>query len=128
MMEPRHDRTAPRSWWSLFFAVGGYFVILAGLALFGFTIWSSVDYRKATMFDRDGVGADAEIVSKRTVESDDDTDYDIVFAYQAGERLVKVERSVSSGFYYDWSVGSDAPIRYMPNRTTRMEYYIGGSR
>lgn len=126
---PKHDRTAPRSWFSLFRAKGGIFAIIAAVICIGVTIGSVFQYRAAAEYARVGIEAQAEIIDRRVrSDSDGDDDYYLTFRFTAFTEdhvTITRERKVSRSRYNGAPVGSFETIRYLPRDPNRFETYVG---
>lgn len=124
-IKPRHTLTHPVSWMDLFWATKGWLAMIAGVALLIFTLVSVNKYRLAHEFATTGVWTTAEITKMRTRRSDDDTDYLVTFAYQAGTRQLSRERDTGGSYYRRHDVGDQVDVKYLPQRPTKFEYKDG---
>ncbi len=130
-IKPRHDRTAPRGWFSLFWAAGGLIAMIGGVFLLGATYFSVSNYAKAARFDANGVAATATATERRIrrdPDPEDSDDYYVTFAYDAAGEPVVIERKVTRSFYHSADQGTQHSIRYLPQSPRVMEYYVGEMR
>ncbi len=126
---PKHGLTEPRSWIALFWRLKGWIVAIGFAVLIGLTIASVNSYRKAGVFDRDGVSVTAEAVSRRIEygsHDDEGDEYFVTFSFAAnGGAVYRVEREVSRRFYNRSNFGTRHVIRYLGHDPMRVEYYVG---
>ncbi len=125
---PKHHRTGPRSWMSLFWANGGVISAVAAVVSVGLTIASVLVYQSAARFDRVGVVTEAEVIARRVDTRGDDDDYYITFQFNADARTVTREREVSRRYHRDVTPGDAVDIRYLPHDPREFEAYIGEKR
>lgn len=110
----RHDRDAPRSWFSLFVRLGGWVCLGAAAALLVATFASAISLRVAERLDAEAGYAQAVITGKSVLGSwGEPESWRVSFTYktESGGRTAEVE--VPEAFYNEVSVGSEYPVRYL---------------
>lgn len=126
---PKHDRTEPRGWFSLFTAKGGWISWIAAAICLAVTVGSVLQYRAATAYDRTGVEAQAEAIDRRIVyDSEGSDDHYVTYRFAAGDRVITRERKVSRAQYNRANPGAAQTIRYLPDRPDKFETYVGQAR
>ncbi len=125
---PKHNRTAPRSWMSLFWANRGAFSVIAALVSVVVTLISIFAYQSAAQFERIGVVAEAQVIARRVDRSGDDDDYYITFRFDADQQTVTRESEVSRSYHRRVAPGETVDIRYLPHDPHEFETYVGEKR
>ena len=124
----KHGLTGPQGWFSIFWAMKGWLVLILAVVCLIATGVSYSYYRSALKFERSGMVMDAVIGAKRISGGEDNTYY-VTFRYQPeGSSVRTKERKVSRSFYNDAQVGETRPIRYLPETAGEFEYYVGQKR
>ncbi|MEL6169258.1 MAG: DUF3592 domain-containing protein [Pseudomonadota bacterium] len=127
----KHDRDQPRSWFSLFWHLGGWIAVLAAFAVvwsFGYTFSSE---QSAARFAAEGRTTFAEVMDHRVrVSRDGDGNerrtYFVTFAYSTRDGTAyEVEKRVRQSHYHDLPIGARHEIRYLSTRPERIEAYVG---
>lgn len=122
----KHDRHEPRSWWSLFFRLGGLVALYLGGALLILTLFSAGTLYVADRLDRQGMLARAVVSAKRQETEGGAAHYYVTFTYKVkGESGRSVEAPVSAAQYYSAIIGQEWPIRYLPGDPGRIDTDIG---
>ncbi|MDJ0630942.1 MAG: hypothetical protein QNJ44_21975 [Rhodobacter sp.] len=127
----KHARFRPRSWFSLFFRLGGWLSLICGLALLAVTYFSAGALYLADRLDRAGDLAYAVVADRRAAATGDEgeTTRYVTFTFKArgaGGQTVEVE--VPAEYFDAVSVGDELPIRYLSNDPAQIEYDVGGYR
>ena len=126
----KHDRTRPRSWFSLFIRMGGWSCFIFGLFLFIFSMISAGQLMIADQLDREGRFTTAVVMDKLisvTTDSDGDeeTEYLVTFRYKAQGGGREIQRDTDSDFFHQVSLDDEVPVRYLDDDPTVIEYNIG---
>lgn len=128
-VEPKHDLTEPRSWFSLFRAHGGTLAIIAAVVCVGITVGSVAQYRAAGEYDRVGVEALAKIVERRIEpDTEDGDDHYLSYSFTVDDTAVRRERKVSYRQFLAAPQGSFQTVRYLPLTPAKFETYVGEAR
>jgi len=124
----RYRRRTPRSRAGLFLATGGWFVLLLAAVAVAVGMLSREKLELARRMETEAVQSTALLTSHRVVRNKSRTYYvTFVFRTAHGE-LYQIEHRVSKGYYQTREVGSQQPIRYLPDAPSRLEATFGETR
>lgn len=133
---PGLPHPAPRRWFSLFWALGGWVCVILAIFTLAMTVAGNFAQNDARAFDEEGREVSARIVDKRIdrrVQRTSDgtrtvTNYYVSFAFRAGDREMRVEKKVTKSLYNKAAPGQQQQIRYLQSDPSTIEAYIGASR
>lgn len=127
----KHDRSRPRSFFSLFVRLGGWASLIFGALLVFLTLISATQLWFADRLDVHGTFAKAVILEKRiqvTVDEDGDesTSYFATFRFKDSQiGGLDQERNVGRDYYGAVSEGDEVTVRYLRFEPSTFEYEIG---
>lgn len=126
---PKHDRSEPRGWFSIFIANGGWFALIAAVILLALTLFSVVNYATARSFAAYGTPIQAE-VTRKWIDTDTDggDDYMLRFEYRVDGVTYGGNKDVGRSLHDRVEIGDLREVWYLPRTPKRFEYYQGESR
>ena len=130
-VKPKHNRRKARTWWSLFWRMGGYGVVICAVLWLALTIPGHFSETMAERFARDGLVTMGQVVDRRhEISTDSDGDethsFYLTLRYNAGGMgVLQREVSVNSGLYAASPMGADVELRYLPGVVEAIEVPVG---
>ena len=130
-VKPKHNRHKPRSWFSLFWRMGGYGVLICAALWLILTIPAHFSETLAARFERSGVVTFGEVVDRRhEVSTDSDGDeshsYYLTLRFDAASAgVIQREVSVGSGVYAASPMGEAVELRFLPDDPDAIEVPVG---
>ncbi|MEO0991790.1 MAG: DUF3592 domain-containing protein, partial [Pseudomonadota bacterium] len=120
--DPRHGRTRPRRWLSLFVALAFWRLVpLGGLSFLAF-VGLSLDMAQTKRFAEEGVQVTAVVVQKQS-----DRQRRVLLRFDADGKELNVWQKLPRKHFYWTAVGSRHTIRYLPDDPQSVEVFPGAN-